>query len=365
MLSAEAQAKLDAFVALTIAHPTLLEADRKIRQFVDQPAGATILLVFGPTGAGKTTLLDGVTERIVEERAAALNADPQLSPPVVFDCPASAGGRFAWSEFLINGLEALGEPAPANKAYVPADPRQPISPRSIRGVGHLRRAFQDAVAARRPPALFVDEAGHLANVGRGERLAAQLDFIKSLASASQAVFVLVGTYDLLALRNLSGQLGRRCREVHLARYRLSDPADRLNFQIVVNTFAQQLPLEPVDLLADTKWVYTRSAGCVGTLKQWLTRGFTAALEEGTAISRRHLEETTLSTAALTAIAEEIRTGEDEMAETVAAARELEVLLGVDDEPLELPRTRERSPGKRHGRRPGRRAPGHDPVGAAA
>lgn len=361
MLSAEAKAKLDAFIEVTAAHPKLIEADRKVIDFVDQPAGAAILLVLGPTGAGKTTLLERVINTITQDRAAVLNADPQLSPPIVFECPASAGGSFAWSEFLLNGLEALDEPAYTDKAYVPSNPRLPISPRSLRGVGPLRRAFQDSVSRRRPPAIFVDEAGHLANVGRGERLMVQLDFIKSLASASKAVFVLVGTYDLIALRNLSGQLGRRCREVHLDRYRLSDPADRLNFEIVINTFAQHLPLESDLLLADTKWIYTRSAGCVGTLKQWLTRAYAAALDEGTPISRRHLEESALSTAALTAIADEIKVGEEDMEETAQGFLELERLLGVVQGPVEMkarkPRVR-----KRCRRRPGRRAPGHDPVG---
>lgn len=360
MLSAEAQAKLEAFVEFTVAHPKLLEADRRIRAFVDQPAGAAILLVFGPTGVGKTTLLEHVTNAITEDRAEALNADRELSPPIVFDCPASAGGNFAWSEFLINGLEALDEPDYADKAHVPSDPRLPISPRSIRGVGPLRRVFQDVVGNRRPPAIFVDEAGHLTNVGRAQRLMAQLDFIKSLASASKAVFVLVGTYDLLALRNLSGQLGRRCREVHLGRYRLADPVDRLNFEIVVNTFALQLPVASDCPLADTKWVYTRSAGCVGTLKQWLTRAYAAALAEGGPITRRHLEDTGLSTAALTAIGEEIKVGEQETADTADAVQELERILGIGHEPSQ-PKGRKPHPRKRRGHRPGRRAPGHDPV----
>jgi energy-coupling factor transporter ATP-binding protein EcfA2 len=364
MLTADEQAKLNAFAALTAAHPKLIEADRKVLDFVDQPAGADILLVLGPTGAGKTTLLERVTKAITEQRAETLNANPQLSPPLVFDCPASAGGNFAWSEFLLNGLEALDEPAYAGKAHVPSNPRLPIAPRSIRGVGPLRRAFQDAVGYRQPPAIFVDEAGHLANVGRGERLMAQLDFIKSLATASKSVFVLVGTYDLIALRNLSGQLGRRCREVHLSRYQLSDPTDRLNFQIVINTFAQQLPLDSDLLLVDTKWVYTRSAGCVGTLKQWLTRAYAAALADGTPIKRRHLEETALSTAALTEIAEEISLGEREMAETAQGLRDLELLLGVADEPIG-PARRKQFPRKCRGRRPGRRSPGHDPVGTTS
>jgi hypothetical protein len=45
--------------------------------------------------------------------------------------------------------------------------------------------------------------------------------------------VLFGTYDLLAFRNLNGQLSRRSIDVHLARYRAEDSEDRQTFINVV------------------------------------------------------------------------------------------------------------------------------------
>jgi hypothetical protein len=47
----------------------------------------------------------------------------------------------------------------------------------------------------------------------------QLDSIKSLASSTEIPIVLIGTYELLALRNLSAQLSRRSVDVHFRRYR--------------------------------------------------------------------------------------------------------------------------------------------------
>ncbi|HLX33816.1 MAG TPA: ATP-binding protein [Candidatus Limnocylindrales bacterium] len=358
MLGPAAQEQVCTFDAFTTGHPNLLRADAKVRAFVDAPAGSAVLLTFGPTGAGKTTLVRRVAEKITEQQAEALALDPQRHPPLVFDCPASTGGNFSWSEFLIRGLEALLEPAAASKRLVPEDPKLPIDRARLRNVGDLRRAFVGAVRARRPAAIFVDEASQLTGVGSGQRLLAQLDFIKSLADATESVFVLAGTYELQALRNLSGQLGRRCQEVHFERYRLDDPADQRTFASVLKTFARELPMDGGLVLADPEWVYLRTAGCVGTLKQWLLRALAAALEEGTEIKRRHLEATALSVHALQAIAAEIQLGENALRETPEAFAELERLLGWQ-RPRVAPPARPRT-----GRRP-QRAPGRDPVGFAA
>ena len=46
---------------------------------------------------------------------------------------------------------------------------------------------------------------------------------------------------LVAFRNLSGQLGRRSREIHLPRYRREQPEDTLAFRRVLRTFQRHLP----------------------------------------------------------------------------------------------------------------------------
>src|SRR5207253_2450185 len=64
-------------------------------------------------------------------------------------------------------------------------------------------AVEQALRHRRPAAVLIDEAQHLAKVPSGRRLADQLDVIKSIASHTGTVHVLFGTYDLLAFRNLT------------------------------------------------------------------------------------------------------------------------------------------------------------------
>ena len=61
-----------------------------------------------------------------------------------------------------------------------------------------QHAVERALAFRRPAAVLIDEAQHLAKMGSGRRLADQLDVIKSLANRTKTVQVLFGTYELLA-----------------------------------------------------------------------------------------------------------------------------------------------------------------------
>lgn len=75
--------------------------------------------------------------------------------------------------------------------------------------------------------------------------------IKSIANQTKTVHVLFGTYDLLAFRNLNGQLSRRSIDVHLARYRAEDSEDSQTFINVVRSFEEALPVEDrPDLVSD-------------------------------------------------------------------------------------------------------------------
>jgi Type II/IV secretion system protein. len=361
MLSSDARANIDAFKAFTIAHPKLLKADREIRAFVQEPAGTGVLLVAGPTGVGKTTLLNRVITTLSDELTATpvLGAHGKaLSAPVAFVTPPGAGGSFSWADWLIAANEALGHPSPREIVNIPENPRVPIS-RGARTIGDLKRPFVAAALDLQPGAIAVDEAHHLTLVGQGQRLLAQLEMIKSLADATGRPFLLFGTYDLLVLRNLSGQLGRRCMDLNFSRYDIADTAEWSQFRSALYTFAQQLPIKDDLLLANAEWVYARSAGCVGTLKQWLTRALVDAFDGGSPeILREHLERKALSVQALTAIAKEIAIGEQQFEETRQEIADLEGLLGIT--PRVVPPKSKPRP-----RRPGRRSPVRDPIEEAA
>jgi hypothetical protein len=113
---------------------------------------------------------------------------------------------------------------------------------------------------------------------------------------SKTVHVLVGTYDLLVFRNLSAQLSRRSIDIHFSRYRAANEADMRAFRSVLWSFQRNVPLEEEpDLLQHWKYCYERTIGCVGVLKDWLTRALAEAMEKGEkTLSRALLEQHALS-----------------------------------------------------------------------
>lgn len=108
--------------------------------------------------------------------------------------------------------------------------------------------------------------------------------------------MLLGTYELLAFRNLSAQSSRRSMDLHFQRYRADSAEDRRIFRSVLLTFQKQVPFAEAkaDLMAMWEFLYERSVGCVGILKEWLMRACVRAIKHGAAtLSLEHLEKTAL------------------------------------------------------------------------
>jgi hypothetical protein len=226
-----------------------------------------------------------------------------------------------------------------------------------------RHALEQALRFRRPLAVLLDEAQHLASVGSGRRLSDQLDVIKSIANCTGTAHVLLGTYSPLAFRNLSAQLSRRSVDIHFPQYRSDDPDDLKAFRTVLHSFELHLPLfEPPDLVSEWEYLYERSIGCVGVLKEWLLRALTAALRKDGALTLRDLESHALSVAQCDRMLAEALEGELRLLEssgerarlrtrlglTVAAARhnDASVHHGVCEAEVPPPRGQRRTPGLR-------------------
>jgi hypothetical protein len=125
----------------------------------------------------------------------------------------------------------------------------------------------------------------------------------------------MGTYDLLHFRTLNGQLGRRCVQIHFPRYRLDQAEDVREFKKVLRSFQKHLPLaEEPDLEGTWTYYYERSVGCVGVLKEWLSRALGLALEEGAAtLTRETIERALLPADELAVMARDIIAGEGALA----------------------------------------------------
>jgi hypothetical protein len=231
----------------------------------------------------------------------------------------------------------------------------------------LRRAAEQTLLRRRPMAVMIDDAQHLAAVGSGRKLLDQLNIIKSVANMTRTTHVLCGTHELLPFRNLSGQLSRRSVDVHFQRYHADDPEQRRAFINVLATFQIQMPLaEAPDLIGDWDYFFERSIGCVGVLKDWLTRSLALALQEGSEkLLRRHLEKRALSTAQCSQMLAEVVDGERRLIESEDARVRLRTHLGLESaQEVRTSSAVESQPPvtRRRSRRVGNRRPVRDAIG---
>ncbi len=288
LLEQPPSARLAYFKAFNVAHPFLSQADTAVWNALREPAGALLIFVVGPTGVGKTTLLAHIEQRLVAQAQARLSQDPDHVPVINLYAMAPSSRQFRWPDFYTRALMAVSEPLIDYKVDTTAitpifneKMGRHVPPRLVGDAATLQRSWEQVLKYRRPTAILIDEAQHFAKTAGGSRLQDQLDHLKSLAITTQTVHVLAGTYDLLVFRNLSAQLSRRSIDVHFPRYRATDKEERLAFQKVLLTFQRHLPLEEApDLVHQWKICYARTIGCVGLLKDWLTKALAEALETG-------------------------------------------------------------------------------------
>ena len=280
--------RLAYFKTYTVAHPFLQRANKEIWDALQEPGGALMIFIVGPTGVGKTTLWEHIDQRLTQLAQTRMLQDPDHMPVINLYAMAPSSRQFRWPDFYTRALMAVSEPLIDYKvdsqAIIPIyneKMRRHVPPQLVGDAAMLQRSWEQVLRYRKPDAIFVDEAQHLAKTAGGSRLIDQLDHVKSLAVATQTMHVLAGTYELLVFRNLNAQLSRRSIDVHLPRYRAEVKDERLAFQNVLLTFQRQLPLEEApDLIHQWKICYTRTVGCVGLLKNWLTKALREAVESG-------------------------------------------------------------------------------------
>jgi len=363
--------RLENFCAFTMAHPRLLSTRERLMDAIDGAAPGSLVMLLGPTGVGKTTLRMKVERHLMQQAEQVLAGDPGRLPFVSVEVMAPESGRFLWKDYFSRFLMAMAEPLINRKVTRPANLTRCDVPESIPDTAtcsgsELGYAMEQALRYRRPPVVLVDEAQHFARIASGRKLSDQLDVIKSIANRTQTVHVLLGTYELLAFRNLSAQLSRRSVDVHFARYSADSPEDRQIFQNVLLTFQQQAPFaEEPDLLSIWEFLYERSVGCVGILKDWLVRAAITSLKNGEAtLSLKELERTALSVSQCEKILIESREGEVRLNDNEDSRSHLRTLLGIGAPKVESTGRASAQIGNPRSKRVGQRRPKRDPIASA-
>ena len=371
LLIQPAQARRDYFAAKVILHPQLRQVYQTALDSIRRAAQGTLIFIYGPTGVGKTTLRRKLAAQLIQDALPALAQDPARLPVVELEVPAPNSGRFDWGDYYRRGLAALQDV----RIDYRLDPRvYPALDRAVSGPGEasltrraLRLALETALRQRRPVAFLHDEAQHFKAVAGARQLFSQMEALKSLASLTETRLVLFGTYELLELTNLSGQLGRRSLDLHFPRY----APNAAEFKNVIWTFQRHLPLEQEPALVEhLAFLYDQTAGCVGVLKEWLTRALDLALEEqAKTLDLTHLQRSGLSPAKRLQMAREIHEGEAQALgaagpEPEAEIRRLLQMTGLPAQPQKRSATGAASAVRPAGgqvRRVGERRPSRDPI----
>jgi DNA polymerase III delta prime subunit len=314
--SLELTAKLNHFKDYAVSHPSLLQVDTVLMQAIQEPAGFAHVLIYGPSGVGKTTMIRQISRRLneisaaspLENRSSYHHGGSEPVPLLLLETRPPDGGAFNRADYYRTALKLLGEPFYERRLLVDIDTEHTIEKKGrarskatqFNDSPELRYALEAAMAKRGVRAVILDEAQHLMKVGSGAsggKLLDQLDWIKSMTNVTGVLHILIGTYELLNFRNLSGQASRRGLDLHFPRYLFQDEQDRQDFQGVLLALLKQVPLttDVPALMQQWCFFYERSIGCVGVLKDWLIRAVAAAIRDGCdTLTQGRLEEHALS-----------------------------------------------------------------------
>lgn len=339
LLRASSADRYSFFKNQIIQHSQHIEAFTQVCSEINNGEPGTLIFVIGPTGVGKTTLRHTVANWLWDSNHEAMMSDPgRLSHVSLTLKLVKSKYVFDWEQFYYDLAQELLEPLPDRKvlrsdsltrlSYV-------LNTTNTQRTRALAASLDNAVKYRRPQVALIDEAQYFRYVASGRNIFSQMESVKSFAQETGLTLVLFGTYDTLDLLDLSGQLGRRGHSrVHYRRYQLTDISNDGQkiplFLQALKTFQCYLPLRLTpDLLKESEYFYTYSVGCIGILKDWLSRSLkTAMADEEQKPFMEYVRQKALATSSLEQMAADIASGEGRLNRSGHELARIRGLLGL-------------------------------------
>lgn len=320
-----------------ISHENLTKVLNEVIWAIKDGLPESLVYLYGPTGVGKTTLLNIAHKKILEEYEAVIIANPGILPVVRILADSPHTGNFDWKSYFRELLQAMSEPLIDYKDdpyrwKVVKDEYDKLKATAYRATGgKYRTAFINAVKYRETKIKLVDDAQHFGSVASGRKVLDQSNTIKSVAEKTQLIIAMFGTYEMLPLRNLNGQLSRRSIDIHFQRYNAENAEDIKYFKQALGTLQRYLPIEKMpDCESNWDFFLERSLGCIGILKDWLTKALAFSLRNNKkTISPECFERTALSVHQCKEILSEITHGETDLIETSEQRFLLRVSLALE------------------------------------
>lgn len=217
-------------------------------------------------------------------------------------------GRFSWTEHWNRTLLSLDlQPVSASLPHGSFRP-------AVFSYAYLRLldAVEQALRHRQPRAVFLENAHHLFGTAQEDIGTTAAHAISGLAKRTMTPHVLIGAYDML--RHIPEDFPLRV--IELRRYRWHDVHDRRFFRSIVADVATMLPGRVEAELTDgAEYLYERSAGCIGTLRDWLVRALYGSMSSGAGgLAWEHMEAAAPGVAESATIAADAIAGEQSTAE---------------------------------------------------